>query len=555
MVQRRNVMPSKLHPLRDVDPDSWKRAVAITKALRPTLTREITKTDAQALASRLGIGVSTLHRYRKRLRANDSVTALLRRSGEVAARKSRLGEKQLAVLDDVATRIVRQNKPVRMVDVIAEIAQRCRAKRIDPPDRRSVDRRLQKEAPQLVIRRTPADTPTVKPAPGKFVVQQPLEVVQIDHTLIDVIVVDDLYRAPIGRPYLSVAIDVASRCVLGLLLSFEAPSATTVAVLLTRIAGAKTHRLQQIGLPNVIWPMSGLPLSLHLDNAAEFHSDALTRGCEQFGISLTYRPLGRPQFGGHIERLIGSLMSRVKSLPGATGSNTTQRKRHKPEQTARLTLKELERWLCIDIAQRYHNTQHNGLQGGTPAAAWSKMKALSRPIKDVQALLIAFLPGVYRSVQRTGIQLHRLTYWHDALVHWIGRKRDVYVQWDPADLSRLYVTLPNKQIIEATYGTLSRPSVSVWEVKAAGAYLRSSSKTAITENALFEAITQQRQIIQGAERANRKVKPKSNRTATAKQQRPNAPIPLVGVTQDAAPVDYSKQLEPFNVELMPWRIR
>ncbi|MFD2272608.1 hypothetical protein ACFS07_19525 [Undibacterium arcticum] len=60
------------------------------------------------------------------------------------------------------------------------------------------------------------------------------------------------------------------------------------------------------------WPMGGLPRSLHLDNGAEFHSKALGRDCTQFGIELTYRPPGRPQFGGHIERIIGTLMTKLK---------------------------------------------------------------------------------------------------------------------------------------------------------------------------------------------------------------------------------------------------
>jgi putative transposase len=53
------------------------------------------------------------------------------------------------------------------------------------------------------------------------------------------------------------------------------------------------------------WPMYGLPKVLHLDNGTEFHSLALSRGCERYGISLEYRPPGRPHFGGHIERYLG----------------------------------------------------------------------------------------------------------------------------------------------------------------------------------------------------------------------------------------------------------
>ncbi|HHP9729890.1 TPA: hypothetical protein ACSJ8B_003861 [Escherichia coli] len=56
-------------------------------------------------------------------------------------------------------------------------------------------------------------------------VTAPLEQVQIDHTVIDLIVVDDRDRQPIGRPYLTLAIDVFTRCVLGMVVTLEAPSA------------------------------------------------------------------------------------------------------------------------------------------------------------------------------------------------------------------------------------------------------------------------------------------------------------------------------------------
>jgi transposase InsO family protein len=48
------------------------------------------------------------------------------------------------------------------------------------------------------------------------------------------------------------------------------------------------------------WPLStlisiglcqGLPKGVHLDNAREFHSNALKRGCQEHGIELTFRPL------------------------------------------------------------------------------------------------------------------------------------------------------------------------------------------------------------------------------------------------------------------------
>ena len=50
-------------------------------------------------------------------------------------------------------------------------------------------------------------------------------------------------------------------------------------------------------------------------------SEALKRGCEQYGIEVDYRPVRTPHYGGHIERLIGTMMGKVHLLPGTTFSD------------------------------------------------------------------------------------------------------------------------------------------------------------------------------------------------------------------------------------------
>jgi transposase InsO family protein len=112
----------------------------------------------------------------------------------------------------------------------------------------------------------------------------------------DLIVVDERHRLPVGRPYLTVAIDVVSRCVAA---------------------------LEQLAV-EAVRPMAGKPDELYVDNAVEFKSEALRRGCEQHGTGLRYRPPGRPHFGGIVERLIGTMMRLVHELPGTTFSNTSQ---------------------------------------------------------------------------------------------------------------------------------------------------------------------------------------------------------------------------------------
>ncbi|GHL28793.1 hypothetical protein ECZU25_56060 [Escherichia coli] len=107
-------------------------------------------------------------------------------------------------------------------------------------------------------------------------VTAPLEQVQIDHTVIDLIVVDDRDRQPIGRPYLTLAIDVFTRCVLGMVVTLEAPSAVSVGLCLVHVACDKRPWLEGLNV-EMDWQMSGKPLLLYPDNAAEFKSEALRR--------------------------------------------------------------------------------------------------------------------------------------------------------------------------------------------------------------------------------------------------------------------------------------
>jgi transposase InsO family protein len=117
----------------------------------------------------------------------------------------------------------------------------------------------------------------------------PLERVQIDHTLVDVVIVDEGDRLPIGRPWLTLVIDVASRAVLGFSVSLDEPSTASVALALVQAVLPKDLWLADREL-EVPWPMWGLPELLQLDNAPEFHSRALIRGAQEYGVRIDYRP-------------------------------------------------------------------------------------------------------------------------------------------------------------------------------------------------------------------------------------------------------------------------
>jgi putative transposase len=265
------------------------------------------------------------------------------------------------------------------------------------------------------------------------------------------------------------------------------------------------------------WPVEGRPERLHLDNAKEFHSEALKRGCEQYGIAVDYRPVRTPHYGGHIERLIGTMMGKVHLLPGTTFSDVRAKGDWKPEHTAAMTLDEIERWLAHAIVGVYHRDLHRGI-GTTPLAAWERGilgdgqapgRGAPTAVKDPRRFLIDFLPMERRLVRREGVFLHSIGYWSDVLRTWIGEQDRMIVRYDPRDLSRIHLLAPDGCYYDLSYRDLRRPPISLWEHRLALKRLREEGRVAIDEDTIFAAIDAMRGI---ADRA-------SAATKTARRQR------------------------------------
>ena len=530
------------------------REIQIARVLRPLGTGAMSRAQAQRAAQLLGLHWTTIYRLRTRFLRDPRTSALVADQGGRKSAPTRLSGAVEAVVSEVVTRWLPAQRFVAhpILDAHMEVRRRCSALGLKPPARNTVERRVKahREAELAFL----ASRPGSAIAPGSLGADLALELVQIDHTQSDVMVVDRFTRRPIGRPWLTLAIDLATRTVPAFFVGMERPSAATVALLVSRMVQPKQAWLAHLGL-SIDWPVFGIPKTLHLDNAAEFRSKALRTGCAQYGIDLDYRPVGRPNYGGHIERLNRTLMQRLKGLPGATGNSTTDRKGRNPEKAATLTLKEYERWLALEIGQRYHNSEHRGLFGGTPLGAWNHALQASRPrvLKPgpdaAMEMLIHFMPLAHRSIQADGLTIFYIRYWHPVFIVWHEQGRRVRVRYHPEDLSRIFVSADGRHYIEARYADLRRPAISLWEQRAAVRALRSNHDRRLSEQLIFQAIEQQREIVRGAARQTRRVR-SAEAASAAGPAREASGIPAD--TRAAArhePVPDEKSYTPYNAEL------
>ncbi|MBR9852546.1 MAG: DDE-type integrase/transposase/recombinase [Rhodobacteraceae bacterium] len=518
--------------LESVPKEVWQKAEKRADLLRPLAALDEAPAHLVRVAA-IDLQISERWAYKliRRLRMeNGAVTALLPRAGRGAPRKPRIMEDREAVIRQVIEHLYLNRQRARPSEIVRTVQIECRKSGVSPPSEATIRRRINQIDTGVVSRRR-EDDPATKPILGATPIPNyPLDVVQIDHTPVDVILVDPFERLPIGRPYLTVAIDVMSRVIVGFHLSLDPPSATSVGLCLAHIAEDKKLWLAARSITNVEWPIAGKPKKIGVDNAGEFHSQAFERGCAQHGIEIDWRPPGQPQFGGIVERVIGTLMRRIHKLPGTTFSNTAQRGTYDSEGRACLTLEELERWLTVAICKDYHLSAHSGLDGSAPLARLEEgLAALGRSSdgiaipRDMRSYLIDFLPVLRRTLQRDGFTVDHIRYFSNALKPWIV-SRDartegpLVLRRDPRDLSRVYVLDPfDGSWVEVPYRTLSRPSMTLWEHRAARRRAQERNAATVDEGAIFAAFEEMQEIERNAARLSKSARRRRSRPELVRQ--------------------------------------
>lgn len=286
---------------------------------------------------------------------------------------------------------------------------------------------------------------------------RPLEVVEIDHTKLDLFVVDERSGVPLGRPTLTIAIDRYTRMVVGHYIGFEPPGCTALMACLRNAMLPKTYVADRFPEVKGEWPCFGVPESLVVDNGKEFHSASLREALRPLHIDISYAPVKQPHFKGKVERFFGTLTrDLIQSIPGTTFANILAKGEYDSEGKAILTLKDLREIFHHWIINIYSTSPHRGI-GDIPLRRWEEGVNQTAPrlppsLDDLDAFLGLV---VTRTPQRYGIEYLGLKFNGQDLAHLrlkLGNIRALKVKIDPDDLSRIraedpitgkYVTVPS----------------------------------------------------------------------------------------------------------------
>lgn len=505
-------MKQKLDKLNVADA-AWLKAAYRERVIRPLASlARLSPLEVGGACRELGLSRSRFYELLSQYRASPVASSLLDRvRGPKKGRRLLLAEQEEVIQAAMRDTFRRRERPTVTV-LYDRVRQLCHERELRPPSWKAVRVRVDIEDPETLMRDrdgAKAARQRFTPVTQEYHADHALHVVQIDHTLVDLFVVDAIHRKPLQRPWLTLAIDVASRMVAGFYLTLENPSSTSVALTIQHLVMPKASWLQARKI-NADWPVFGLPDVIHLDNGREFHGKALVRGAAEHGIELVYRPVARPHFGGHIERLIGTMMGAVHMLPGSTSSNVLERGAYDPQKHAIMTLDELEQWLTLEIVGRYHTEVHRTLRL-PPKTAWEDAIA-DRPYSlrlpyDPEAFLQDFLPIEERRIRRDGLHLFGIRYWDDILSPLAGRSfQRVRVRYDPRDLSCVFVESPDGANWPVRFADLSRPRITLGEHRLAVSALRERGVQALDEQLIFATIAEQRQILDSAIRQTRSMR-------------------------------------------------
>ncbi len=262
--------------------------------------------------------------------------------------------------------------------------------------------------------------------PGEFVV--------LDTTPLDVFAMEPLTMRWVPVE-LTVAMDLYSRCILGLGLTAGSTTSADVANVLyqcvaPRAPGAKDGDWPFHGVPSnllvgtevpdgvsqerVGWQPACLPEAIIVDHGKVYLSDHTISACARLGITvqpaLPYTPTDKPT----VERFFRTIReSLLQHLPGYKGPDIYNRGEN-VEAQAFYYVSELEQIIREWVGSVYHHTKHDGLAvPQVPGASFSPLEMFEIGLATHGGLLLPvdpdlrywFLDVKWRTIQHYGVEV------------------------------------------------------------------------------------------------------------------------------------------------------
>ena len=245
---------------------------------------------------------------------------------------------------------------------------------------------------------------------------RPLEIVAIDHSLLKFYVLDNEHRLPVGRPWLTAAIDVYSQTVVGYYLTFESPSYLSVMYCLLHSIRPKEYVRSEYKSVKNNWTSFGLMENLKVDNGRDFTGRSLEDACRELKINLDFAPPYMPWYKAAIERLFGSTKKQLAGSISGRCIELLKKDDYDPKKESLITLNGLQEIIHVFIIDIHNQDSHTQLK--SPHASVWNHAIDSYPISlpssnDNLKVLLGDVDE--RTISKIGIEFHYIFYNNDEL--------------------------------------------------------------------------------------------------------------------------------------------
>lgn len=514
------------------DEKEWKTANKRHEIIKPLLsTTKNTKDDVKKVADQHSVSIPTIYRWIKQYYETGTTSSLVPNfKDRGGAKKTRLDDESEVIVESIINEFYLNEQKYSIPYIYRVIKERFFNANLKAPHINTIRKRIDNLHPKLVTKKRDQgkvhDTRGMpdKNSRGNF----PLELVQVDHTPLDLILVDEEERKDIGRAYLTLGIDVFSRMVMGFYISYQPVSFFNTGQCILNMIMPKDDFLKQQGVEGE-WPIYGLPREVSTDNAKEFRGLDLTRFCEQYSIEVDWRPVGRSYYGANVERVFRTLSSEVHSLSGTTFANIVQKGKYNSQKKSVMTISEFEKWFTELIVNVYHKNVHSEI-GMTPEEKHMEGifglgdypgTGLPPIIENTKSLRYSLLPSVERTVQKIGITIDHITYFSEVLRKWIipqsatkKDRSDLFIcKRDPRDVSKIYFYDPDiKKYFEIPYRNITNPKINLPELRETIAKIKEDKGEthSIDESTLFQTYKRMKEIEDTAKVMTKKARRKKS---------------------------------------------
>ncbi len=325
------------------------------------------------------------------------------------------------------------------------------------PSRSAVYRAIKRLDPyETCLQREGVDAANKKFAIVEYGVQalRPMERVEIDEWdidlfalvskpgLLDQLTKDEAAILQAVRLVVCVVIDCATRCIVGFTLSRSTSSEAAIRAMEMATID-KTSIAMSFGC-RAGWHQGGRPETLAADQGSAFVNGDFKITCAGLLTRPINPPAGVAKLRSRIERLFGTFASHfVSRFRGRTFSDPVRRGEYASEAEASLTEQDLLGAFVTYIVDVYHQRQHAGLGGESPAQCWDRLVAkygLPAPVDAMDRRAI-FGVELERTISGRGVRVFGADFSCEALrqAYKHNHQRKLRLRFDQMDLGWIAV--------------------------------------------------------------------------------------------------------------------